>query len=384
MSDQNNRPELLTRKLGVTIADLNNVADTRTQALNHIANRNNPHGVTSTQVGLGNVPNIDATNVDNVRAGILAMQHGGTGANNRDTALNNLLTNNIAAAGIAYGANAQAATEQNRTVSAPGFVRRTGSIVRVRFTNNMNAPNPTLNVNATGAASICYNGAVVTNAATARRIMPGGYTADFMFDGTNWHLINPLPVEVANPAPLGPTASEGTSTRLARRDHVHQRPTPAEIGAAPANHTHDYLGGADVETGVMPAPTLPGIAGVPFDYNGWYAKVGNLVNFQIYFEVHANSQNQPVRLLNIVPFAAAKDTHFTGTIRTAMNPGSLVFRLRGTDIELRRIACASTWGGANMGNSNMSVTWSELNGGASGARVTIAINGSYIADEGDA
>jgi hypothetical protein len=40
-------------------------SNTHVQIDNHIANTNNPHFVTKTQVGLGNVPNVDATNVDN-------------------------------------------------------------------------------------------------------------------------------------------------------------------------------------------------------------------------------------------------------------------------------------------------------------------------------
>jgi hypothetical protein len=39
-------------------------------------------------------------------------------------------------------------------------------------------------------------------------------------------------------ADLGPTALTGVGTTAARSDHVHLSPTPAQIGAAPAAHTH--------------------------------------------------------------------------------------------------------------------------------------------------
>lgn len=55
------------------------------------------------------------------------------------------------------------------------------------------------------------------------------------------------PLANTNPAALGGTASPGTSSSAARADHVHPYPTPAQIGAATASHTHSqYL---DVNAG---------------------------------------------------------------------------------------------------------------------------------------
>lgn len=42
----------------------------------------------------------------------------------------------------------------------------------------------------------------------------------------------------AAPLPLGAAAAPGTAPTASRADHVHARPTPAQIGAAPATHTH--------------------------------------------------------------------------------------------------------------------------------------------------
>ena len=47
---------------------------------------------------------------------------------------------------------------------------------------------------------------------------------------------------INTPKPLG-TASVGEDKeRAARADHVHQMPTPAEVGAAPASHTEVKAG----------------------------------------------------------------------------------------------------------------------------------------------
>jgi len=45
----------------------------------HIANTSNPHATTKAQVGLGSVPNVDATNMANAASGVLAVARGGTG-----------------------------------------------------------------------------------------------------------------------------------------------------------------------------------------------------------------------------------------------------------------------------------------------------------------
>lgn len=43
-----------------------------TAAASHLSNTSNPHGVTKAQVGLGNVPNVDATNASNITTGTLS------------------------------------------------------------------------------------------------------------------------------------------------------------------------------------------------------------------------------------------------------------------------------------------------------------------------
>lgn len=53
----------------------NTAATTANNAINsHIANKENPHDVNATQVGLGNVKNIDTTNASNINSGALAIK----------------------------------------------------------------------------------------------------------------------------------------------------------------------------------------------------------------------------------------------------------------------------------------------------------------------
>lgn len=67
------------------------------------------------------------------------------------------------------------------------------------------------------------------------------------------------------PAALGPTAQAGTAATAARSDHVHPRPTPSEIGAAPAEHTQSVdsiTGLAEALSGKAPSNHLHAIADV--------------------------------------------------------------------------------------------------------------------------
>ena len=61
----------------------------------------------------------------------------------------------------------------------------TGARVTVNFLYGSNVDNPTLNINNTGAYNIYYNGSQMTEL-----ILPEKYTADFVFNGNYWVLIN--------------------------------------------------------------------------------------------------------------------------------------------------------------------------------------------------
>ena len=88
--------------------------------------------------------------------------------------------------GIATGSSTTAVGTAAKTVAIAGFARRTGSIVFVHFTNGNSHASPTLNVNSTGAAPIQFSGGALPTAS----IRPNTRYC-FVFDGTNWQIINP-------------------------------------------------------------------------------------------------------------------------------------------------------------------------------------------------
>jgi hypothetical protein len=65
-------------------------------------------------------------------------------------------------------------------------------------------------------------------------------------------------VSSATPQPLG-TASAGASGDASRADHVHLMPSAADVGAAPASHSHDYV---QVLNGLTGTVSITGGAGV--------------------------------------------------------------------------------------------------------------------------
>lgn len=113
--------------------------------------------------------------------GVLPVANGGTG---KTTAADLAL-----AVGNAFGASSTPAATAAKTVTLAGFTRTVGGAVSVDFTYANTAPNPTLDFGSTGAAPIwdCR-----TNAAPAAGAMGTG-VHDFVFNGTQWVLLNPRP-----------------------------------------------------------------------------------------------------------------------------------------------------------------------------------------------
>jgi len=104
--------------------------------------------------------------------------------------------------GQGFGTVATQGSTVAKVGALDGFTRRTGSVVWLRFTFRDTSHNPTLNINSTGAAPIQLNGGTLPSGA----IMVNGIHG-FVFDGTNWQLINPNPAHTHS-------ASDITSGRL--------------------------------------------------------------------------------------------------------------------------------------------------------------------------
>ena len=81
-------------------------------------------------------------------------------------------------------ANSQTATTRARTADATGFIRTTGGIVNVKWPTGINTTNPTLNINATGAAAIYLHGAAVPSGT-----IKAGDITTLVFDGTRYNII---------------------------------------------------------------------------------------------------------------------------------------------------------------------------------------------------
>ncbi len=85
-----------------------------------------------------------------------------------------------------YGVCNTASATVEKVATLSGFVRFTGAIVVLRWDNANTAANATLDVNSTGAAAITV-GAVAAPIGALIKSM----RAIFVFDGTNWELLNP-------------------------------------------------------------------------------------------------------------------------------------------------------------------------------------------------
>lgn len=87
-----------------------------------------------------------------------------------------------------YGVCSTAVDTAAKTVSITKgtFSLETGARVTVKFGSKNTANSPTLNVNSTGAKNIFHNGAQITSG-TNKGMLYG--TVDFVYDGTQWHLV---------------------------------------------------------------------------------------------------------------------------------------------------------------------------------------------------
>ena len=93
--------------------------------------------------------------------------------------------------GRGYGVCSTLANNLAKTVAMPNFVLQPGAMVAVLFRFGNRASEPTLNVNATGAKPIynCYKNAIIDTTDIGE-----GMTAQLVYNGEQWVLLNPMPV----------------------------------------------------------------------------------------------------------------------------------------------------------------------------------------------
>lgn len=145
----------------------------------------NPHNVTKSDVGLGNVDNTADANKSVLSATKL------TTARTIDG-----VSFDGSAGIIHYGECSTAAATTTKAVSCTGFTKVTGAWIAVKFTvtNTGAVSSLQLNVNSTGGAPIKYRNANLPNASTltAQRVYL------FVYDGTNYQLVGDLDTTIAN------------------------------------------------------------------------------------------------------------------------------------------------------------------------------------------
>ena len=94
--------------------------------------------------------------------------------------------------GRGYGVCSTLANNLAKTVAMPNFVLQPGAMVAVLFRFGNSASMPSLNVNATGAKPIynCHKNAIVDTTDIGE-----GMTAQLVYDGLQWVLLNPMPAK---------------------------------------------------------------------------------------------------------------------------------------------------------------------------------------------
>lgn len=287
--------------------------------------------------------------------------------------------------GDGYGTCSTAAATAAKVVTCSGFALVTGGYAAVKFTNTDTSTTPTLNINSTGAKSIFYNGATITAG-----MINSAKTAFFVYNGTQYELLNPMPATIV---PVATTSVAGLES-AADKTKLDGIATGAEVNVnadwnassgdaqilnkpttmTPSSHTHGNLTNdgkigstADlfVVTGTAGAITTKTVAnaitllGASKIYSGTYSGAGT------YGSSHANSLSSDftIKLMIIVGKNSASSTCFG----VFLNPYNYSFGFEGTDVRATAFGNPSsdvtnviTWGSTGVswylsGESNASI-----------------------------
>ncbi len=157
-----------------------------TSLSNHTHSKDNPHGVTKAQVGLGNADNT-ADKDKSVKSAATCTGNAAT-ATKWNTARN---INGMSVQGdtdrVNYAVCSTAEGTQAKACVCAGFALVTGAEIAVKFTKTNTQANPTLNVNSTGAKAIHYRGAAI-----AAGNLAANRTYTFRYNGTQYELVGDI------------------------------------------------------------------------------------------------------------------------------------------------------------------------------------------------
>lgn len=179
----------------------------------HTGDKNNPHGVTKTQVGLGNVDNT-ADSAKSVKSAVTCTGNAATAT--KWAAARNI--NGMSVQGDAdrvnYAVCSTAAATQAKTVSCPGFSLVTGAEITVKFSYTNTQSSPTLNVNSTGAKAIYYRGAAI-----AAGCLAANRTYTFRYNGGQYELVGDIDTNTTYSAATASAAGLMSATDKSRLDN---------------------------------------------------------------------------------------------------------------------------------------------------------------------
>ena len=159
--------------------------DAQGDIANHAANKQNPHGVTASQVGAAAASHKHGNLTSDGKLGTAANLPVFTGTGGAVQA--EAILSAAAKLGRGYGTCSTAAATKAKVVTLSGFALTTGAIVGVKFSYDNTAAAPALNVNSTGAKSIYYKGEAV-----AAGLLKAGYVYLFQYNGSQYELLNPV------------------------------------------------------------------------------------------------------------------------------------------------------------------------------------------------
>lgn len=208
----------------------------------HCGGKNNPHYVTKSQVGLGNVPNVstnDQTPTYTAASALTAMTSGEK-------------------LSVAFGKIAKAIADlvshiSNKSNPHGVTASQAGAVPTSRTVNGKAlSANISLSASDVGAAASSH-GNHVPATQTANN-------AKFLRNDNTWQTVTPANIGAAaashgNHVPATQTAN---NAKFLRNDNTWQTVTPANIGAAPASHTQAI----DTITGLTDYVTANGTSGV--------------------------------------------------------------------------------------------------------------------------
>lgn len=167
------------------------------------------------------------------------------------------------------------------------FALEAGARVTVKFTNANTANTPTLNVNSKGAKNIFHKGAQITSGGN-KALLAG--TVDFVYDGTQWHLIGNY-IDTTNAGTITGIkmngASKGTSgvVDLGTVITAHQDIS----GKLNTNLKGAANGLAELDAnGKVPSSQLPSYVDDVLEYNGQSAFPATGETGKIYVDTATN------------------------------------------------------------------------------------------------